>query len=113
MFAAAQMMMAMEMMPPRPMVSTVSKRASAICSGSLKRSAAPEACRNRLYGTIVVPMRPTAVRMPLEASWPAGSCGVNRPAATAPQSTGENRAVTKNTTPINTTMPVRIFSTSL
>ena len=70
MFAAAQTRMAMEMMPPRPMDRTQSKRASAICSGSLKRSDAPEACKNRLYGTMVVPIRPTAVRMPLAPAWP-------------------------------------------
>ena len=84
MFAAAQTRMAMEMTPPRPMDSTQSKRASAICSGSLKRSDAPEACRNRLYGTMVVPMRPTAVRMPFDPS--SGSVGTNSPVAMAPQS---------------------------
>ena len=113
MFAAAQTRMAMEMMPPRPMDRTQSKRASAICSGSLKRSDAPEACRNRLYGTMVVPIRPTAVRMPLAPAWPSGREGVNRPATTAPQSTGEANAVIRNTRPMKTTMPVRIFSTSL
>ena len=111
MLAAAHTRMAMEMMPPKPMDSTVSKRASDTCSGSLKRSAAPEACRNRLYGTMVVPIRPTAVRMPFDPS--SGSVGTNKPAAMAPQSGFDANAVTKNTTPMNTTMAVSTTSTTL
>ena len=93
------------------MLRMVSKRASDTCSGSLKRSDAPEACRNRLYGTMVVPMRPTAVRMPFDPS--SGSAGTNRPCAMAPQSGLDANAVTRNTTPMNTTMPVRMTSTTL
>ena len=60
---------------------------------------------------MVVPMRPTAVRMPFDPS--SGSVGTNRPVAMAPQSGLEAMAVTKNTTPMNTTMAVRITSTTL
>ena len=110
-FAAAQTRIAMEMMPPKAMESTASKRASEICSGSFQRSAAEEACRNRLYGTMVVPTRPMAVIRPVELF--VGRCGVNMPEMMAPQSGLEASAVTRKTTPMNTTMAVSTFSMRL
>ena len=49
--------------------------------------------------------------MPFEPS--SGNVGTNRPVAMAPQSGDDAMAVTKNTTPMNTTMAVRMTSTTL
>jgi hypothetical protein len=106
--------MATVMMPPRTMEIVVSDRlstsASRVGTDSGHFSWTELACRNRLYGTTVVPIRAATVM-----SAPEGMLGTNAPARILPTSPGRitMTAVNMNTTLITITSATNTRSMTL
>ena len=105
--AAALTTMAMVISPPTATEKTISKRADGRSTWTPDLAFKIEACRNRLYGTTVVPIRPATMSREF-----SGSVGVTRPFTISSSGGLVMTAVVTNTSPMTATRVISARSTS-
>ncbi len=100
--------MAMLTSAPTTMLSPRSSRAAGRSSGPSHRSRTADACRNRLYGTTVVPTSPATYSIPAES----GTEGTNSPRSTSSTGGRTTTAVARNASAMRPTSATRTRSTT-